>query len=143
MVKKLPVVQETPGWEDSLEKEMAIHSVFLPGEFHGQRRLAGYSPWVHNRVGHDLATKQQPQIKYSDKTIGENPYLGSRPGEDFIACICAQSLGCVQLFETPWIVAHQVPVSMRFSRQEFWIGLSFPSPGALSDPGIEPASPTR
>ena len=95
------------------------------------------------RVRHDLATKQQPQIKYSDKTIGENPYLGSRPGEDFIACICAQSLGCVQLFETPWIVAHQVPVSMRFSRQEFWIGLSFPSPGALSDPGIEPASPTR
>ena len=73
MVKKLPVVQETPGWEDSLEKEMAIHSVFLPGEFHGQRRLAGYRPWVHNRVGHDLTTKQQPEIKYSDRTIGEDP----------------------------------------------------------------------
>ena len=32
-------------WEDPLEKEMATHSVFLPGEFHGQRSLAGYSPW--------------------------------------------------------------------------------------------------
>ena len=35
------------GWEDPLEKEMATHSVFLPGEFHGQKSLAGYSPWGH------------------------------------------------------------------------------------------------
>ena len=34
------------GWEDPLEKEMATHSVFLPGEFHGQRSLEGYSPCV-------------------------------------------------------------------------------------------------
>ena len=40
------------GWEDPLEEEMAAHSVFLPGKFHGQRSLAGYSPWVR-RVGHD------------------------------------------------------------------------------------------
>ena len=33
------------GWEDPLEKGMATHSVFLPGEFNGQRSLAGYSPW--------------------------------------------------------------------------------------------------
>ena len=33
--------------------------VFLPGKFHGQRRLVGYSPWGHKRVGHDLVTKQQ------------------------------------------------------------------------------------
>ena len=36
---------QSQGWEDPLEKEMAIHSVFWPGEFHGQRNLAGYSPW--------------------------------------------------------------------------------------------------
>ena len=41
----------------------------------------------------------------------------------------------------PWIVAHQAPLSMAFSRQEYWNGLPFPSPGDLPDPGIEPASP--
>ena len=43
---------------------------------------------------------------------------------------------------TPWTVAHQVPLSMEFSRQEYWSGLPFPSPGDLPDPGIEPGSPT-
>ena len=42
---------------------------------------------------------------------------------------------------TPWIVAHQAPLSMGFSRQEYWNGLPFPSPGDLPDPGIEPGSP--
>ena len=45
-------------------------------------------------------------------------------------------------FATPWIVARQVPLSMGFSRQEYWTGLPFPSPGDLPDPGIEPESPT-
>ena len=48
MVKNLPAMQETQvqslDWEDPLEKEMATHSVFLPGEFHGHRSPAGYSP---------------------------------------------------------------------------------------------------
>ena len=39
-------------------------------------------------------------------------------------------------------IAHQVPLSMGFSRQEYWSGLPFPSPGDLPDPGIEPESPT-
>ena len=43
---------------------------------------------------------------------------------------------------TPWTVAHQAPLSMEFSRQEYWSGLSFSSPGDLPDPGIEPRSPT-
>ena len=38
-------------------------------------------------------------------------------------CVCAKSLSCVQLFVTPWTVAHQAPLSMRFSRQEYWSGL--------------------
>ena len=42
----------------------------------------------------------------------------------------------------PWTVAHQAPLSMGFSRQEYWSGLPFPSPGDLPDPGIEPRSPT-
>ena len=43
---------------------------------------------------------------------------------------------------TPWTVVRQAPLSMEFSRQEYWSGLPFPSPGGLSDPGIEPRSPT-
>ena len=46
-----------------------------------------------------------------------------------------------QLFVTPWTVAHQSPLSMGFSRQEYWSELPFPSPGALPDPGVEPRSP--
>ena len=42
----------------------------------------------------------------------------------------------------PWTVAHQAPLSMRFSRQEHWSGLPFSSPGDLPDPGIESGSPT-
>ena len=47
----------------------------------------------------------------------------------------------VQLFETPWTVTHQVPLSMGFQRQEYCSDSPFSSPGALPDPGIEPKSP--
>ena len=50
-------------------------------------------------------------------------------------------LSRVPLFMTPWTVAYQVPPSMGFSRQEYWGGLPFPSPGDLPDPGIDPGSP--
>ena len=53
---------------------------------------------------------------------------------------CAQSLSLVWLLVTPWSVAHQAPLSLEFSRQECWSGLSFPSPGDLSDPAMEPTS---
>ena len=52
-----------------------------------------------------------------------------------------KSLSCVQLFATPWTAAHQAPPSMGFSRQEYWSGLPFLSPGDLPNPGIEPGSP--
>ena len=45
------------------------------------------------------------------------------------------------LFATLWTVAHQAPLYMGFSKQEYWSGLPFPSPGDLPDPGIEPRSP--
>ena len=52
-----------------------------------------------------------------------------------------KSLSQVQLFVTLWTVAYQAPQSMGFSRQEYWTGLPFPSPGDLPDPGIESGSP--
>ena len=50
-------------------------------------------------------------------------------------------LGCVWLSATPWTVARQAPLSMKFSRQEYWSGVPFPSPEDLPDLGIEPGSP--
>ena len=51
-------------------------------------------------------------------------------------------LSHVRLFVTLWTAAYQAPPSMGFSRQEYWSGLPFPSPGDLPNPGMEPRSPT-
>ena len=51
------------------------------------------------------------------------------------------SVSYVRLFETPWAVAHQAPLSMGFSRQGYWSGLPFPPPEDLPNPGIKPVSP--
>ena len=68
----------------------------------------------------------------------------------FTHCVCSlclcfhwsevKLLSHVWLFETLWTVAYQAPPSMRFSKQEYWSGLPFPSPGELPNPGIEPGS---
>ena len=55
--------------------------------------------------------------------------------------VCKTRVSHVQLSVTPWTVARQAPLSMEFSRQDYWNGLPFPSPGDLPDPGIEPGSP--
>ena len=52
-----------------------------------------------------------------------------------------KSLSHVQLFVTPWTVAYHAPQSMEFSRQKYWSGLPFPSPGDRPNPGTEPGSP--
>ena len=62
----------------------------------------------------------------------------SRKSNIFTLCMCAPRH--VQLFATPWTAASQAPLSMGFSRQEYWSGLPFPPPGDLPDLGIEPTS---
>ena len=57
------------------------------------------------------------------------------------ACILRVSLSVMSDSATPWSVAHQAPLSMQFSRQEYWSRLSFLFPGGLPDAGIEPRSP--
>ena len=64
--------------------------------------------------------------------------MNSLYGSLDIRKVKVQSLSRVRLFATPWTVAYQDPPSMGFSRQEYWSGLSFPSPGDLPNPGIEP-----
>ena len=55
--------------------------------------------------------------------------------------MCVSVLSLVQLFATPKTVAHQAPLFMGFSRQEYWNGVPFPLPGDLPNPGIKPRSP--
>ena len=57
------------------------------------------------------------------------------------ACMHAHSLSCVQLFAVLWIVVCQAPLSMEFSRQEYWSELPFPLRRDLPNSGIKPASP--
>ena len=59
-----------------------------------------------------------------------------------IISVCVHVLSCILLFATPWIVDYQAPLSMRFSRQEYWRRLPCPPSGDLLDPGIEPTSLT-
>ena len=54
-------------------------------------------------------------------------------------CVCVSCFSPVWFLVTPWTVAHQPPLSMGFSGQEYWNGLPFPSPRDLPDPGVEPA----
>ena len=70
--------------------------------------------------------KNQLPLPFSSKTL--------------CVCVCAQSLCHVQLSVIPWTVAHQPPWSTGFSRQEYWNGLPFPTPGDLPHPGTEPTS---
>ena len=58
-----------------------------------------------------------------------------------LGCCCLIAQSCPPLFATPWTVTRQVPLSMGFSRQEYWSRLPFSSPGALPNLGIEPESP--
>ena len=65
--------------------------------------------------------------------------------QSFYKCICCFLLFSCSVvsnsFATPWTIDHQAPLSVGFSRHEYWSGLPFPSPGDLPNPGIEPGSP--
>ena len=53
---------------------------------------------------------------------------------NLVVCVCLCVFSCVRLY-TLWTIACQAPLSMEFSRQEYWIGLPFPSPWCLPNPG--------
>ena len=55
-------------------------------------------------------------------------------------CVLSCSLSHVQLFATPWTVACQAPLSMEFSKQEYWSRLPFPTLGGFPNLGVEPTS---
>ena len=104
------------GWKDPLEKEWLPTPVFLPGKSHRQMNPVGCNPWGCKESG-----------------MTERLTLES---------VKSIVLGCVWLLAMLWTVACQAPLSIGFSRKEYWSGLPFPSPGDLPNPGIEPRSPT-
>ena len=147
-------------WKIPWRRKWQSTPVFLPGKSHGQRGLAGYSLWGC-RVGHDLATKpptnttesvihvytSNPFLRFYSY-IGiteywvEFPVLYSRSllaFYSYMCCECHAKLfqSCPTLWD-PMNVACQAPLSMGFSRQEYWSGLPCPPSGALPGPGIKP-----
>ena len=87
-------------------------------------------------VGHEFRkTDQNHYLETFLHILDPQKYLSSNPQwELFFIC-------CVWLFATPWTVAHQALLSIRFPKQESWSGLPLFLPGDLADPGIEPVSP--
>ena len=135
MMKNLPAIQETwgrsLGGEDTLETGITTHFSIL----------AWWIPWTEEpsrlqsmgsqRVRHDWVTNT---FTFFMKEKGGNDYLMKKK-------VKVKLLSRIRLFATPWTVAHQAPPSMGFSRQEYWSGLPFPSPGNLPDPEIGSRSP--
>ena len=90
----------------------------------------------------NLFTKQIQTHRPRDRTSGcwwEG--WGRTAGEFGVGvCVCVSCSVVSTSFLTPWTIAHQAPLSMGFSRQEYWSGLPFPPPGDLPNPGIKPTS---
>ena len=100
----------------ALEKEMAAHSSVLAWRIPGTGEPGGLSS-----MGSQSRTRLK-RLSSSSSSIVKSP-------------------SHVPLFVNPWTVAYQALLSMGFSRQGYWSGLPFPSPGDLPDPGIKPRSP--
>ena len=107
------------------KREWQPTPVFLPGEFHGQRSLEGYSP-----CGHTESDTTEWLI-----------HTHRGPSKSSVHACTLSHVSRVRLFATLWTVAPQAPLSMRFSRQESWSGSPRPPPRDLPNTRIEPASP--
>ena len=108
-------------WKIPWRREWLPTPIFLPREFHVRRSLVGYSPWGHK----ELDTAEQLTVSPPQKHLS------------WYGVVCVSMLNCfshVWLFAALWTVAHQAPLSMGFSRQEYWIGLPCPSSRGSSQP---------
>ena len=91
------------------------------------KRWASSDPKKENKVNHLFGSWFV--VDYLTQLVGANAIL-----------MCVYACCHVRLFETPWTIAHQAPMSMEFYRQEYWSELPFPSPGNLPHPEIKPVS---
>ena len=145
--------------------------VFLPGKSHGWRSLVGYSPWGRKELDtteslhftslrilvispsklltlgstpSSLSTvpsyNSTPHLLLSQKPSTSDVIVPASVRSSYPLCVL-NDFSPVQLFATLWTIPLQAPLSMGFSRQEYWSGLPLPSLGDLPDPGIKPGSP--
>ena len=117
----------------SLEKEMPTHARILAWEIPWTEEHGGLQSMGLQRVGRDLVTKQTNK---SPIPISLTQLL------QYWEIPHVYTLFYTVTLMTPWTAGHQAPLSMDFSRQEYWSGLPLPSRGDLPDPGIEHRSPT-
>ena len=96
-----------------------------------------------DRIFYSLSVVSLTSVMELSLWLAFNTYLlNERMRGIFVPeCVYVLVLSSVWLFATPWTLARQAPLSMRFSRWEYWSGQPFPSPGVLSNPGVEPGSP--
>ena len=152
MVKNPPCQCRRPGFypwavKISCRGEWLPAPVFLPGEPHGQRSLEGYSLWgrkesaTTERLILSLPVLLAESLSGFDgarHSVGDTQLHASCFLVVVVAGLVAKS--CLTL-ATSWTIARQAPLSVKFSRQEYWSGLPFPAPGDLPDQGIEPRFP--
>ena len=114
------------GWDGWMASPTRWTWVWSPGVGDGQGGLACCDSWGHKELD-TTEWLNWKTWKYNTDLKNDLEWV--------------KSLSCVRLFGTPWTVAaYHTPLSMGFSRQEYWSGLPFPSPEDLPDPGIEPRS---
>ena len=114
------VIARWVGWMDGTA---ALWELFLPSLFFVKRVWR----WIH-------FSQMCRLYNFSSPGRVGTPYKHQ-------VVVSVQSLNRDQLFMIPWNVVNQAPLSMGFSRHQYWSGLPFPSPGDLSDPGMAPMSP--
>ena len=133
------------GWNDlALHTFISLASHVPPSELHlpGQHVLCLEPQLLHSQAPSPSGATWRPFLPCLS-------WLHSLPGFSHLSTHRLRDPGvnCYRteknqlwLFATPWTAAHQAPLSMGFSRQEYWSGLPFPPPGDLPDPGIKPES---
>ena len=93
----------------------------------------------------DIRSGPEPGLGFGHERGYGNPWRGPSPGSGDQRKVPGIGIGLVAksclTLATPWTIACQDPLTMGFSRQEYWSGLPFPSPRDLPDPGIEPRYP--
>ena len=105
------------------------------------RTISGVISLIHTTVISEIPSTSLIEIPQTPSTLCPSSLLSCSSSESRVN-VNVKSLSHVCVFVTPWTVAYQAPLHMGFSRQEYWSGLSFPSPGDLPYPGIDPGSPT-
>ena len=126
----------------------------LPWRLHPRATVVGTSPRANPQPKSDSRAPESVRFNLVAQSCPDSlrpPWTAAQTGfpvhhqlmelTQKVCCQRSQSLSRAGVFATPWTAAHQAPLSVEFSRQEHWSGLPFPSPGDLTDPGVEPRSP--